>query len=161
MLLRTRKQLVFFYSSLFLCCLVDLLSRYTFCFDKKTDNVWKLSSRVLPLIISQSKLFFFNCLIRIHTSNGPFRKGPLAHLWIGYWLSRLRAQTTFWKLFGASNGLRWMCCGPERSSLNAGVKSSRQTLDCMAERLQSSPVNHWLKAPVRRSYSSQKCFVML
>lgn len=156
----TRKQLVFLYTSLFLCCLVDLLPRYTFCFDRKTDNV-----KIKPSSPSANnftvQIVFFNCLIRIHTSNGPFRKGPLAHLWIGYWLSRLRAQTTFWKLFGASNGLRWMCCGPERSSLNAGVKSSRQTLDCMAERLQSSPVNHWLKAPVRRSYSSQKCFVML
>lgn len=43
----------------------------------------------------------------------------------------------------------WMWSGPEHSSLNAGVKSSRQALDCMAEQFQSPPVNHRLEALVK------------
>lgn len=53
-------------------------------------------------------------------------------LWIGSWLSEQSVQMTFQKLYGASNGLRWMCGGPEYRSLNAGVKSSQQTLGCAA-----------------------------
>lgn len=41
-----------------------------------------------------------------------------------------------------------MWSGPEHSSLNTGVKSSRQTLDCMAEQFQSPPVNRLVEALV-------------
>ncbi len=42
-----------------------------------------------------------------------------------------------------------MWSGPEHSSLNAGVKSSRQALDSMAEQFQSPSVNLWLEALVK------------
>lgn len=53
---------------------------------------------------------------------------------------------TFWKLFGANNGAGWMWSGPEHGSLNAGVKSSQQTLHYMAEQFQSPWVNRWKEA---------------
>lgn len=44
-----------------------------------------------------------------------------------------------------------MWSGPEHSSLNTSVKSSRQALDRMAEQFQSPLVNCWLKAVVERA----------
>lgn len=44
-----------------------------------------------------------------------------------------------------------MWSGPERSSLNTSVKSSRQALDRMAEQFQSPLANRWLEALVKRA----------
>lgn len=44
-----------------------------------------------------------------------------------------------------------MWSGPERSSLNTGVKSSRQALDHTAEQFQSPLANRWLEALVKRA----------
>lgn len=42
-----------------------------------------------------------------------------------------------------------MWSGPEHSSLNTGVKSSRQALERMAEQCQSTLVNRWVEAVVK------------
>lgn len=44
-----------------------------------------------------------------------------------------------------------MWSGPEHSSLNAGVKSSRQALGCMAEQFQSPPVDCRQEPLVKRA----------
>lgn len=56
-----------------------------------------------------------------------------------------------------------MWSGPEHSSLNAVVKSSRQALDRMAELFQSPPVNRWLEALVKKELLQSKvlCYVIV